>query len=92
MQSSFIPLLIRRQQLNTLLIRCHLPIPVSDWPLEVSVCAAETEQADPKTEKKEGIHCKLTACNYLILISSIKSINLVSIITAPSCGKRQMCS
>lgn len=70
--SSFIPWLIRRQQLNTLLIRCHLPIPVSDWPLEVSVCAAETEQADPKTEKKEGIHCKLTACNYLELISGIK--------------------
>lgn len=35
-----------------LLINHHLPIPVSGWPLEVCVCAAGTEQADPAMEER----------------------------------------
>jgi len=42
--------------LNRLLINHHLPIPVADWPLEVCVCAAGTERADPVTEKEKKRH------------------------------------
>lgn len=36
-----------------LLIKRHLPTPVPDWPVEVCLCAAGTEQADPVMEKRD---------------------------------------
>lgn len=35
-----------------ILINCHLPFLVSDWSIEVCVCVAGIEQADPVNVKE----------------------------------------